>query len=195
MALARGRRGGVQEGLHSISTKHPRDNTRLRCFACTCLSAGSVGLGSGECEQLEVNSPQGRNTLCGCMRSSHQEPCQLSRLPLPARPHHRRTAAVQILYSCRTYSSTTTIPPHLAIYHHPDISLFLLHQLSSITCYILLLLSHLPRLGEPSVGLASQPIRTLTSGNRLTSHCSSAFSATPTTRGTCRSGPKHLEAV
>jgi hypothetical protein len=56
IALAGGRqlgsRGGVQRGLHSFSTKHPRDNTSptlpLRATACTCLSAGSVGLGSGD---------------------------------------------------------------------------------------------------------------------------------------------------
>lgn len=58
--------------------------------------------------------------------------------------------------------------------------------------YHLLLLSHLPSLGEPSVGLAPQPIRTLAAGNRLHSHCSSAFFGTPTTRGTCRSGPSTL---
>jgi hypothetical protein len=84
-----------------LSNKHPRVNTRLRCCqpatACTRLSAGSVGLGSGDSKQFEVNSPQGRNTLCGCMRSSLQEPCQLSRLPLPARPHHHRILALQIV--------------------------------------------------------------------------------------------------
>jgi hypothetical protein len=41
-----------REGLHSFSTKHPRDNTSptlpLPATACTCLSAGSVGLGSGD---------------------------------------------------------------------------------------------------------------------------------------------------
>jgi hypothetical protein len=95
-------RGGVQrERTPLLSTKHARVNTRLRCCqpatACTRLSAGSVGLGSGDFKQFEVNSPQGRNTLCGCMRSSLQEPCQLSRLPLPARPHHHRILALQIV--------------------------------------------------------------------------------------------------
>ena len=63
---------------------------------------------------------------------------------------------------------------------------------SALVCHLLLLLSHLPSLGEPSVGLAPQPIRTLAAGNRLHSHCSSAFFGTPTTRGTCRSGPSTL---
>ena len=63
---------------------------------------------------------------------------------------------------------------------------------SALVCHLLLLLSHLPSLGEPSVGLAPQPIRTLAAGNRLHSHCSSAFCGTPTTRGTCRSGPSTL---
>jgi hypothetical protein len=80
--------------------------------------------------------------------------------------------------------------PHPVIYHLPDISHSSSSQLSSITCCYYI--SHLPRLGEPSVGLAPQTIRTLASGNRLTTHCSSAFSGTATTRGTCRSGPSIL---
>jgi hypothetical protein len=44
-----GSRGGVQRGLHCFSTKHPRDNDfAYAATACTCLSAGSVGLGSGD---------------------------------------------------------------------------------------------------------------------------------------------------